>query len=51
MTFSASGGDVTDQVEIRVTIETSPIWGFIGIGLIVAVLGGLWWVFRTYGRR
>ena len=36
---------------IRVTIETSPIWGFIGIGLIVAVLGGLWWVFRTYGRR
>lgn len=51
VTFAAAGGDVTDQVEIRVTVETSPIWGFVGIGLIVAVLGGLWWVFRTYGRR
>jgi uncharacterized membrane protein len=51
VTFSVAGGDVSDDVEIRVTIETSPIWGFVGIGLIVAVLGGLWWVFRTYGRR
>jgi uncharacterized membrane protein len=51
VTFSASGGDVSDEIEIRVTIETSPLWGFVGIGLIVAVLAGLWWVFRTYGRR
>jgi uncharacterized repeat protein (TIGR01451 family) len=50
-TFTATGGDVSDTVEIRVTIETSPVWGFVGIGLIVAVLAGLWWVFRTYGRR
>jgi uncharacterized repeat protein (TIGR01451 family) len=50
-TFTATGGDVNDVVEIRVTIETSPLWGFVGIGLIVAVLAGLWWVFRTYGRR
>ena len=50
-TFRAAGGDVNDEVEIRVTIETSPVWGFVGIGLIVAVLAGLWWVFRTYGRR
>lgn len=51
VTFSAAGGDVSDEVEIRITIETSPLWGFVGIGLIVAVLAGLWWVFRTYGRR
>jgi uncharacterized membrane protein len=51
VTFSAEGGDVSDEIEIRVTIETSPLWGFVGIGLIVAVLAGLWWVFRTYGRR
>jgi uncharacterized membrane protein len=51
VTFSASGGDVSDEIEIRVTIETSPLWGFVGIALIVAVLAGLWWVFRTYGRR
>jgi uncharacterized membrane protein len=51
VTFSAEGGDASDEIEIRVTIETSPLWGFVGIGLIVAVLAGLWWVFRTYGRR
>jgi uncharacterized membrane protein len=51
VTFSATGGDVSDEIEIRVTIETSPLWGFVGIALIVAVLAGLWWVFRTYGRR
>ena len=44
-------GAAADEIEIRVTIETSPLWGFVGIGLIVAVLAGLWWVFRTYGRR
>jgi len=51
VTFSAGSGQVSSQIEIRVTIETSPLWGFVGIGLIVAVLAGLWWVFRTYGRR
>jgi uncharacterized membrane protein len=51
VSFSAAGGDVNESVDIRVTIETSPLWGFVGIGLIVAVLAGLWWVFRTYGRR
>jgi uncharacterized membrane protein len=51
VTFSAAGADVNDAVDIRITIETSPLWGFVGIGLIVAVLAGLWWVFRTYGRR
>jgi uncharacterized membrane protein len=50
-TFSAASADVSDAVDIRITIETSPLWGFVGIGLIVAVLAGLWWVFRTYGRR
>jgi len=51
VSFDASAGQVGDSVDIRITIETSPLWGFIGIGLIVAVLAGLWWVFRTYGRR
>lgn len=51
VTFTASGGQVSDSVDIRVTIETSALWGFVGIALIVAVLGGLWWVFRKYGRR
>ncbi len=51
VSFRASGTDVNDSVDIRMTIETSALWGFIGLGLIIAVLAGLWWVFRTYGRR
>jgi uncharacterized membrane protein len=41
----------TDSLEIRTTVETSPIWGFVGIALIVAVVIGLFFVFRQYGRR
>jgi uncharacterized membrane protein len=47
----ATAAEETQNVAYRVTIETPQIWGIIGIGLLVAVLGGLYWVFRTYGRR
>jgi uncharacterized membrane protein len=35
----------------RVTVETSLLWGLIGVALIVVVLAGLWFVFQRYGRR
>jgi uncharacterized membrane protein len=34
-----------------VTVETSPIWGVVGVLLIAAALGGMVLVFRRYGRR
>ena len=37
--------------QVRFTVETSPLWALIGIGVIVAILAGLFYVFRTYGRR
>jgi uncharacterized membrane protein len=37
--------------QIRFTVETSPIWALVGIGVIALILGGLFYVFRTYGRR
>jgi uncharacterized membrane protein len=37
--------------QIRFTVETSPIWAIVGIALILLILGGLYYVFRTYGRR
>ena len=37
--------------EIRVTVETSALFGAVGIALIAAVFGGLWYVFQRYGRR
>ena len=51
VTVRATGAEADAEVQLRVTVETSPLWGFVGIALIVAVLAGLFWVFRTYGRR
>ncbi|MEO7118029.1 MAG: hypothetical protein ABIZ34_03550, partial [Candidatus Limnocylindrales bacterium] len=46
---SAESAD--DSLEIRTSVQTSPLWGFIGLALIAAVLVGLFLVFRQYGRR
>jgi uncharacterized membrane protein len=49
---AASTEDPTGaSAQIRFTVETSPIWAIVGIALIALILGGLFWVFRTYGRR
>ena len=36
---------------IRVTVETSLLWGIVGVALIILVIVGLGYVFRRYGRR
>ncbi len=41
----------TDDLAMTFTVETSPIWLLAGIVLIIAILAGLFYVFRTYGRR
>ena len=51
ITFNASNDQARATQDIRFTVETSPIWALVGIGIIVLILGGLFYVFRTYGRR
>lgn len=51
VTFRASNDQANEDFELRVTIETSLLWGIVGIGLIALVVIGLGWVFRRYGRR
>ena len=51
LTITATAGSATDSLDIRTTVQTSPLWGFVGIAIIVIVLIGLAWVFRRYGRR
>ena len=46
-----TGGSASSSVEIRTTVETSPLWGFVGLAIIALVLAGLFVVFRQYGRR
>lgn len=51
LTFRASNQQANDSADFRWTVETSPLWFVVGIGLIIAVGVGLWWVFQRYGRR
>jgi len=51
VTFNASNDQARASQDIRFTVETSPIWAIVGIAVIVAILAGLFYVFRTYGRR
>ncbi len=50
-TFNATAPVANASADVRVTIQTSLLWGIVGIGLIALVLIGLWWTFQRYGRR
>jgi uncharacterized membrane protein len=52
MTFNMSSAEQQSaSVAIRFTVETSPIWAIAGLLLIAAIFAGLFYVFRTFGRR
>ena len=51
LTITTKGAEATSDVAIRVRVETPQIWWIAGVLLIAAVFAGLYWVFRTYGRR
>ncbi|MFD2761721.1 COG1470 family protein [Lentibacillus juripiscarius] len=50
-TFTAETAQVSSKSDFRVSVETSTLWGFAGVLIILAVIGGLYYIFRTYGRR
>jgi len=51
LTFNARAKEANDSADFRFTVESSLFGAVIGIVLIVLAIGGLLWVFRTYGRR
>jgi uncharacterized repeat protein (TIGR01451 family) len=51
VTLAAQTTDASESIDIRVTVETPPIWGIVGIVLILVTLGGMVWIFQRYGRR
>ena len=51
VTMMANAKEANANTTIRVRVETPQFWWIVGIVLIVAVFAGLYWVFRTYGRR
>lgn len=51
ITFRASSAEANDSADVRVTVETSILWGIVGLLIIALVIGGLLYVFQRYGRR
>ena len=51
VTLAAGSGTATDSIQVRTTVETSQVGGYIGLALIAAAIVGLLLVFRQFGRR
>jgi uncharacterized membrane protein len=51
VSVNVQGEKATKNLELRTTVKASAAWGWIGIGIIVVVIGGLFGVFRWLGRR
>ena len=50
-TFTAKTDEASDSAEVRISVKTQTIWGFVAIVIILGVAGGLSYVFKKYGRR
>jgi uncharacterized membrane protein len=51
LTVTARGAEANVDTDVRFTVETSILGAILGGALILAAIGGLYWVFRRYGRR
>jgi len=51
ITLKADGKQISDDVDIRVSVETPSIWGWVGVGIIVVVIAGLVYIFMRFSRR
>jgi uncharacterized membrane protein len=51
VTLRAESEEVNESLELRVTVMTPTIWGWVGIGIVLLVIAGLGILFRQLGRR
>jgi uncharacterized membrane protein len=51
ITLRAQAADASGQATLRVTVEQSTIWGWLGIVLVILVIGALIGLFWRLGRR
>lgn len=51
LTLTMSSPDTTKSVDFRVTVSTPTVWGWVGAGVVAAVVLGLGAVFVRLGRR
>jgi len=52
ISLRASGKQTSSgEINIRVTVETPTIWGWVGVGIILVVVAGLVVIFLRFSRR
>jgi uncharacterized membrane protein len=51
VSVNVEGEKASKIIEFRTTVKASAAWGWIGISIIVVVIGGLFGIFRWLGRR
>ncbi|NBD25835.1 COG1470 family protein [Paenibacillus glycinis] len=49
--ITAAAPEKSADAQIRVAVKSSVLWGWVGILIILAVAGGIYFLFRKYGRR
>jgi uncharacterized membrane protein len=49
--FTVSSPEASSDATFRIAVETSMLWGWIGVLIIAAVLYFVYYLFQKYGRR
>lgn len=49
--ISAQTPEASSKIAFRVSVKTPMLWGWLGLLIIIAVIGGVYYFFRKYGRR
>lgn len=49
--LQAKTAETSSKAEFRVSVRTSMLWGWVGVLIILAALGCVYYLFRKYGRR
>jgi len=50
-TLESKTPEVSSKISFRISVETRLLWGWVGILIIIAALGSVYYLFRKYGRR
>lgn len=49
--FTASCSETSATAEFRVSVKTETIWGIVAVLIILALIAGVAYIFKKYGRR
>jgi uncharacterized membrane protein len=49
--ITAKTPEATSTASFRIMVKTPLLWGWLGIFIILGTLGGIYYLFRKYGRR